>query len=599
MRNLIATVFTVCVIAVSTVASGPAQSLDERSLQNLVAFTRAYGYVRYFHPSSELNAAGLSAYANWTEFVCHGIKAVEPAHDANHLAESLRKFFAPYAPGVRFEVDDARADADVIVPPPDAPAPTHAIYWHHLGHGRTDQAAYISTRKVVHLDQFDHEEFAPKPGTALMRDLGGGIIAHVPICLWGDEKQTFPPAQAEAAKPNYAAPTDSRTMHLAAAIVAWNVFQHFYPYFDVVPNDWDGALEEVLREAAAADSDAAFGRALQRMVAKLHDGHGVVVHPSMPRTHTLPLSLALVESKLIVSAVAESMREQIMVGDIIRSFDTKPADEVLKQLALHTSTSTPQHMRFRLTQELIIGGEGRVDLELERADGSIVTARISRVPRDSGRSVEAWREPRPQTISQIRPGIWYVNLDVITPDEFHDALPKLSKADGIVFDLRGYPRQIFVLPIQHHIDEPTRSANWRIPIITYPDHQHMAFHKSFWPLPPAEPKLPKNIAYITDGRAVSAAETYLAIVRELGIDIVGEATAGTNGNINPIDLPGGYRVIWTGMKVLKHDESQHHGVGIPPTHPVQRTIAGVRAGKDELLDAALDLVQSRVTNPEN
>jgi hypothetical protein len=30
--------------------------------------------------------------------------------------------------------------------------------------------------------------------------------------------------------------------------------------------------------------------------------------------------------------------------------------------------------------------------------------------------------------------------------------------------------------------------------------------------------------------------------------IAGEPTAGSNGNINLITLPGGYRIQWTGMK---------------------------------------------------
>jgi len=68
---------------------------------------------------------------------------------------------------------------------------------------------------------------------------------------------------------------------------------------------------------------------------------------------------------------------------------------------------------------------------------------------------------------------------------------------------------------------------------------------------------------------------------------VGETTAGTNGNINQIALPGGYRIVFTGMKVLKHDGTRHHGVGIAPTVPVARTIAAVAAGRDEQLERAV------------
>ena len=44
------------------------------------------------------------------------------------------------------------------------------------------------------------------------------------------------------------------------------------------------------------------------------------------------------------------------------------------------------------------------------------------------------------------------------------------------------------------------------------------------------------------------------------------------------------------MKVLKHDGSRHHGVGILPTVPISRTIRGIREGRDELLDRAVAIV---------
>jgi len=58
-------------------------------------------------------------------------------------------------------------------------------------------------------------------------------------------------------------------------------------------------------------------------------------------------------------------------------------------------------------------------------------------------------------------------------------------------------------------------------------------------------------------------------------------------------VPGGYRISWTGMKVLKHDGSRHHGVGILPTVPVTRTAAGIAAGRDEVLEAGLAEVKKR------
>jgi C-terminal processing protease CtpA/Prc len=97
---------------------------------------------------------------------------------------------------------------------------------------------------------------------------------------------------------------------------------------------------------------------------------------------------------------------------------------------------------------------------------------------------------------------------------------------------------------------------------------------------------------LADERTVDAGESYLSIVEHYRLgEIVGEPTSGTNGNANGVELPGGYVVIFTGNKALKHDGSQHHGVGIQPAILVSPTIRGVAEGRDEALERAIDVVR--------
>jgi C-terminal processing protease CtpA/Prc len=126
-------------------------------------------------------------------------------------------------------------------------------------------------------------------------------------------------------------------------------------------------------------------------------------------------------------------------------------------------------------------------------------------------------------------------------------------------------------------------------VITQPDHKDMKFNRSGeWQIPVKSPYLKAKKVFLTDGRAISYAESCMGIVENYKIaEIVGDATAGTNGNVNSLNLPGDYMFAWTGMKVLKHDGSRHHGVGILPTIPVTRTQAGVAAGIDEVLERGL------------
>ena len=135
-----------------------------------------------------------------------------------------------------------------------------------------------------------------------------------------------------------------------------------------------------------------------------------------------------------------------------------------------------------------------------------------------------------------------------------------------------------------------------MPLIIYPDRERIVGWDTSgrWLLEPRAPRFAGVVVFLTDERAISYAESVMGIIEAYGIaEIVGRTTAGANGNVNPFELPGGFRVSWTGMKVLKHDGSQHHLVGIVPTVPVSRTIAAVRDGRDEDLERAIEIIQQR------
>jgi C-terminal processing protease CtpA/Prc len=98
-----------------------------------------------------------------------------------------------------------------------------------------------------------------------------------------------------------------------------------------------------------------------------------------------------------------------------------------------------------------------------------------------------------------------------------------------------------------------------------------------------EPHIKGKVVFLTDNRALSQAETFMSFVEyyKLG-EIVGQPTGGTNGNVNPFELPGGYYCYWTGMKVLKQDGRQLHLIGVLPTVPLEPTIKDEGAGGEQI-----------------
>jgi hypothetical protein len=588
-RNSIA-LFVGLLAVLPWTASAQSSPLTPRGLQNEIALAELYGYVRYFHPSDE------AAHANWDGFVFTCVQEVESAKDAKELAEKLTPLFRAIAPTIRVlptgepyrPPEDLRLTTDMVNP--------RITFWRHVGVGSTSKMTI--NYNPYHSERVQESAYAadrskvPTPDLPWRVDLRGGITAWVPLALYVDGQGTLPHAEVTAldsitASQRVWSVTD-RATRLADVIVAWNVFEHFYPYFDVFETDWPAVLPGALEKAAEDQNETEFTETLRRLVAQLRDGHGGVHTPASRAS--LPLRWDWVEDQLVVTVVAESVQGRIVPGDAVIKINGRTAAEVVADKENLVSGATLQWTRYRALQELARGQSGKTaELEVESF----------REPRHTNKVLLQYEqsspleERRPAAIAEIEPRMFYIDIGRTSDEEFDSKLPLLEKAQGIIFDFRGYPSKLSPKFLTHLSDENLNSAQWLIPVVLWPDRHDMQFeHGGEWHLQPSKPLLRARRAFITDGRTISQAESDMGIVEyyKLGT-IVGTPTAGTNGNVNSFTLPGGYTITWTGMKVLKQNGSRHHGVGIIPNLAVSRTRAGIAAGRDEFLERAVEAVR--------
>jgi hypothetical protein len=191
------------------------------------------------------------------------------------------------------------------------------------------------------------------------------------------------------------------------------------------------------------------------------------------------------------------------------------------------------------------------------------------------------------------PGVWYVDLTRARTTDITPAIEKLASATGVIFDVRGYPTDAGAWILPHLIGAEEGDRWMHVAKITGPFGQSAGWQSFGWDLKPTRPRLSGKIVFLTDGRAISYAESVMGYVsgRTLGT-VIGSTTAGTNGNIAMFSIPGGFNVIFTGMRVTAHDgQTPHHLVGITPDIPVTPTIAGLREGRDEVLERALAFIR--------
>ena len=81
--------------------------------------------------------------------------------------------------------------------------------------------------------------------------------------------------------------------------------------------------------------------------------------------------------------------------------------------------------------------------------------------------------------------------------------------------------------------------------------------------------------------------TTMAFRRAPGSVVIGSTTAGADGNISTVRLPGELSSYISGIGVFYPDNRPTQRVGIIPDIEVRPTIAAIQAGRDELIEEAI------------
>jgi C-terminal processing protease CtpA/Prc len=137
----------------------------------------------------------------------------------------------------------------------------------------------------------------------------------------------------------------------------------------------------------------------------------------------------------------------------------------------------------------------------------------------------------------------------------------------------------------HFVTRDTAFARFAVPDLSNPG----AFH---WVEPvtlqPRQPHYTGELLVLIDETTQSQAEyTAMALQAAPRSTLVGSPTAGADGNVSRLPLPGGLWSLFSGIGVYYPDKQPTQQIGIKPDVPARATVKGIRRGQDEVLAAAL------------
>lgn len=557
-----------------------------------VAFAKVFGYVKYFHPSDE------SVEIDWDKFAIYGVSQIENCKTEAEVIKTLEILFEPIAPSIKFSKNLDSFDSELKNLIPDNKDLFQLTYWQHkgLGLGMHDNGgAYSSVRynKGNKDSLFDSEM---KFGESITKQIVKDVFCQIPLVLFCNDEHTFPFGDEKKLKvlnDNLSKidkkKSDNLFLRLGNVISVYNVFQHFYPYFDVVNVDWEKELRFALEASYSDNNKLDHLSTLKKFTAKLNDGHIFIGNINVKDIYTPSINWEWIEDKLIITKVFDK-KYPFKKGDVVSHINDIESNKFYDSIKSYISASTLGNLNYKAQRESLKGDYGS-KIKLRINGKSIVLKRYV-----NAYKTDEIENKTKRGYKEIEKDIWYLNLDVLEMDTIKKLFSELNKSKAIICDLRGYPNENHEL-INYLMEIDDTSKSWmKIPHIVYPDQENLIGFQEYNWIEMVKARKPylgnKNIVFITDGRAISYAESYLSYIKGYRLaTIVGQPTAGTNGNVNSFYLPGGYSIYWTGMKVLKHDGSQLHGIGILPDVYVKKTIEGIAEGKDEFLDKALEIAR--------
>ena len=524
-------------------------TLSTRQQDNLFALGKVWGFLKYHHP--EVAQGNF----NWD----YELLRILPATSEEGFMERLSAWIPPVP-----ENDEQRSGADttqrVKLPPP-----THWI----------QDASWLGEEVRRRLEE---ARTAPVPMSHYYLSFAEGV---------GN-----PIFQNEGAYPRMEWTDDG--FKLLALFRYWNMIEYWFPYRHLMDADWDKVLREFIPRMTVADDELSYKLTLLDLIGKIQDTHANIWQADsvLMRFHgerAVPVQLSFVENQPVVIKTFDVLDSAatIGVGDVITEIDGQPVSALVEEKSAYAPASNRPTQLRDVAHRLLRTNEPRLPVTFKNEQGTfreeIATVDLKEHP------LNFWAFEGPSH-RELSGDIGYIFPGTLKPEEVDGIMADYIDKKGLIIDLRCYPSHFIVFSVGKYLmPEPTEFAKFTASSLEWPGQ--FVFTD---PLEVGEARQDyfkgKVVILINEITQSNAEYTTMALRVAPRATVVGSTTAGADGNVSQITLPGNVNTMISGIGVYYPDGTETQRVGIVPDIEMHPTIGGVRADRDELLERAVELV---------
>jgi C-terminal processing protease CtpA/Prc len=383
----------------------------------------------------------------------------------------------------------------------------------------------------------------------------------------------------------------------------WNIIQYYFPYRDVIGEDWTGVMREFIPKMTHATDALGYKLCTRELIGRIHDTHANLwIKDEALSTYFGNLRPAVqikfIENQAVVTDYYHpeyGPKTGLLPGDVITAIKGIPVEEMVKKkLPMYPASNMPTKLRD-IAKDLLRTNDTTLQLKIRRDQVlSDVEVACFDVKKGKFRMEKDWAYNQPDSCYRLlTPEIGYLFLGNVKSDLLPGIMEKFKDTKGLIVDIRNYPSEFVVFTLTQLLKGASSE-------FVYFTNGHVKNPGLFTPTEPLEcggtnPDSYKGqlVILINEISQSQAEYTTMALRTVPGAIVVGSTTAGADGNVSEFSLPGGLRSMISGIGVFYPDGKPTQRVGIVPDHTVLPTIAGVKAGKDEVLEFAKEWIMKQ------
>ncbi len=523
----------------------------------LDALSKVWGLLKYYHPEVATGEI------DWDAALIAAIPAVKAAGDYDSFNQEIDNLIVQAG-------DVAIGDYN-----PGTPAhPNEALFKWIKDNSlfNNDVRKKLTTVQKKHIPGYNHYVQLSPSGTRN-------------VYLGNEAQYYYPPFPDE----NY---------RLLALFRYWNIIQYFFPYKEDIGRDWEEVQVEFIPLLIETGSYFEYSRTIKELATRINDTHAFTNSSYMSYDfgrYYPPFELRYIEGKTIVTRVFSELLDSpddVRVGDIVVKTHNQDIDTFRESMRKYAPASN-EASKERIVNDYVLRGQSEeLPFTLLR-DGQTIDITIpgcymfddtlanARAAADS--LLAKWK---------ILPGnIGYVHMGILEREDVNAAMAELMGTEAIIFDVRNYPKgtmyRISIYLNPHRVN----FVNFTTVNLDYPGE--FTWVEGYGAGNENPDYYRGKVILLFDERTQSHAEfTCMALETAPDVTKIGSQTAGADGNISWVYLPGIIYTYFTGLGVYYPDGTPTQRIGIVPDIEVHPTVQGIQSGRDDVLEFAIQFIEN-------